>query len=453
MRIKITETQLKKIKALITEITVDDAYTKFYKDIPKDEYISIVNADPLSKPNFLSPYAKWLLKIYKNKQLKLEDLERATEYISIFNRYKESDFKNVDYAKFNSLVDMGKIIKPKIAYTEYESNKQVDLCEVIDGAKKVYEDNEWCIIIPETEYASCYYGRGTEWCTTWGELSFDERHRSKTNRFKYYDDTGQLFININKNNPEERYQFHFESDQFMDVDDNQIDILEFMDNRNHKNIRNFYNYYLKDKVKNLKFSDLEITDSGCYIVIDDWSEFEPAFKEDRDHINPAIYLNDMNDTYTDYDFDKKEIKQYYLEDIDEKNMGLIEEKLKEKGYKLEDMDDDELEDAIVDEFLSEIDSALSDAKRSADEDEAYKQITNAIKDHFGVRDIQYDNKIKLAIDCPEPITLYLLNSSNFIDGYSSLNDGDNKIDFNYPYYGFDGDINKETFNEYLYERL
>ena len=52
---------------------------------------------------------------------------------------------------------------------------------------------------------------------------------------------------------------------------------------------------------------------------------------------------------------------------------------------------------ILIEFLSEIDSALSDAKRSADEDEAYKQITNAIKDHFGVRDIQYDNKIKLIL--------------------------------------------------------
>jgi len=451
MRIKITETQLKKIKALITEITVEDAYTKFYKDIPKDEYISIVNADPLSKPNFLSPYAKWLLKIYKNKQLKLSDLERATEYISIYNKYKESDFKNVDYANFNSLADMGEIIKPKIAYAEYESNKQVDLCEVIDGAKKVYEDNEWCIIVPETEYASCYYGRSSEWCTAWGELSFDERHRSKTNRFDKWD--GELFININKNNQKEKYQFRFEDDQFMDIDNRPIDMLEFIDNRNHKNLRNFYNLYLKDKIKKLKFSNLEITDSGCYIVVDDWGEFEPAFKEDRDHTNPAIFLNGISDHYTDYDFDKDSIKQYYLEDIDEKNMGLIKEKLKELDYKLEDMDDDELEDAIVDEFFSEIDGALSDAKRSADEDLAYKQITKAIKNHFGVSDIQYGDKIKLAINCPEPIILFMLNSSDFIDGYSSLNDGDNKIDFDYPYYGFDGDINKETFNEYLYDRL
>jgi hypothetical protein len=40
-----------------------------------------------------------------------------------------------------------------------------------------------------------------------------------------------LYININKHNREEKYQFHFESDSFMDKDDEEIDIKEFfMDN-------------------------------------------------------------------------------------------------------------------------------------------------------------------------------------------------------------------------------
>lgn len=450
MKIKITETQLKKLKSLLIEITVDDAYIKFYKDIPKEEYDLIVNADPFSKPKFLSPYAKWLLKIYKNKQLKLEDLERATEYIQTFDKFKQSEFKNIDYDKFKTLGELGNIVKNKLDYSSYESGKQVDLCSVIDGAKKVYEDEKWCVIIPETEYASCYYGRGTEWCTTWGEKSFDDRHKSKTNRFDYYDKTGPLFININKSDYEDRYQFHFETSQFMDIDDNEIELFEFIDNKQNAGLRNFYNNFLKDRVKSLKFSDLEVANDSCYIVVNDWGDFEDAFEEDRNYINPAMFLRDLDDNYTDYDYSRSDIKLYYLDDINDKNMSLIKEKLKENGYDLNEMDDDELEEAILDEFIGEIDGALSDAKRQADEKEAYDQITKHIINHFGGTNVEYGDKIKLKITCPEPILLYGMDTSSFITGYSEKY---GKIDFNYPRYGFDGNIDNDNFNEILNDRL
>lgn len=39
---------------------------------------------------------------------------------------------------------------------------------------------------------------------------------------------GDYYININKHNPKEKYQFHFESSQFMDKNDYGIDLSEFI---------------------------------------------------------------------------------------------------------------------------------------------------------------------------------------------------------------------------------
>ena len=67
------------------------------------------------------------------------------------------------------------------------------------------------IIVPHTEEASCYYGKGTQWCTA---------ANNGNNMFEYYNDNGNLYININKLT-HEKYQFHFETDSFMDETDSQ----------------------------------------------------------------------------------------------------------------------------------------------------------------------------------------------------------------------------------------
>jgi hypothetical protein len=209
-------------KNLLNEISVQDAYNKFYKDIiSQEDFNEIVKADPLSKPNFLSPYSKWMIKRYKEEHIKLEDLPAFTEYLTTYNRYKDN-YKNVDWNQLKTKDDLFNIVKDDLAYSKAKTGN-VNLCEPIDGSEKIYEDENWCVIIPDTEYAACYYGRNTEWCTTWGEKSFDERHKGKTNRFDGHNNQGPLYIIINKNNQSEKYQFHFETTQFMDVRDKQLD--------------------------------------------------------------------------------------------------------------------------------------------------------------------------------------------------------------------------------------
>ena len=81
------------------------------------------------------------------------------------------------------------------------------------GQNLVYEDSDWEVYIPETKGASCALGKGTEWCTAKLGLDFYEKYHSKEN---------PLIIFISKSNPEDKYQFHYETEQFMDPNDDDL---------------------------------------------------------------------------------------------------------------------------------------------------------------------------------------------------------------------------------------
>jgi len=82
------------------------------------------------------------------------------------------------------------------------------------NVKELYRDNSLIVLIPLDEKASCYYGKGTRWCTA----------ASNANRFKYYSKDGPLYIIIPRQplDQNDRYQFHFESRQYMDARDQGI---------------------------------------------------------------------------------------------------------------------------------------------------------------------------------------------------------------------------------------
>ena len=200
------------IESLLLEVmSLDDVHAKYYNKIPQDEFLQIVHADPTSGDDKMGKYSKWLLGLYIKGDLKTEDLYKATEYLTVFNKYK-AKLDRKDITQYNSLPDLYDTIQP------YEDNAQAaSKSEEIrniknEGAEKVYEDGEWLVIVPKTEEAACYYGKGTKWCTaaTGGH-----------NMFKDYDAEGPLYININKKTGR-KFQFHFESEQFMDERDRPV---------------------------------------------------------------------------------------------------------------------------------------------------------------------------------------------------------------------------------------
>lgn len=199
---------------LFEAVNLDDIHAKYYNYIPQQDFFKIVSSDPTwnqDKPQKMGKYGKWLLSLYKNKRLKLEDLYKAKEYLSYFNQYSNV-IQNKDINTYKSLNDLYNVVSTYMDNPNQASSKKDAIRKIKEGAQKVYEDNNWLIIVPHTQEASCYYGKGTQWCTA----------ASKTNNmFDYYNEQGPLYININKST-NEKYQFHFESNSFMDETDTPI---------------------------------------------------------------------------------------------------------------------------------------------------------------------------------------------------------------------------------------
>lgn len=88
-------------------------------------------------------------------------------------------------------------------------------------ARKVYEDSQVTVIVPDDQAAACRYGRNTRWCTaaTRGQ-----------NLFSHYHQKGPLYIVIPKNptHENEKYQLHFATNQYMDEEDDPINIGQFL---------------------------------------------------------------------------------------------------------------------------------------------------------------------------------------------------------------------------------
>jgi hypothetical protein len=249
----------------LNEAKIEDIYSKYYSDIEDDIFNKIVNADPTSviKPSGeigrMGAYSKWLLQLYKTNNLLIEDLYKATDYLSKYHDLKRTNKlsgKEADINSYKSLPDLLDIIMNIGGSGKVDTDESYLLTDryyINSGeAELFYEDNKYLIVIPKTLEASQFYAYNTEWCTYYPD------------KFKSYTDNGFLYIIIDKDliNTEDRFrrlQFHFESDSFMDIRDNYIYGIT-------KN--KFYSLFdgkIKDVYK-LKYDRTHHTSNGLTIV-------------------------------------------------------------------------------------------------------------------------------------------------------------------------------------------
>lgn len=213
-----------------------DDMRKFYKNIPEDEFISYIELDPTYKQgsNKAGTYAKWILGLANNNNLK--DKNHVKDLLSRYEDNKKY-LKDKDIMKFKSMDELESYLNDDDNYNELSHRQEVRQrqkdrrnADLNNEAYLLYEDSDWEVWIPKTYAASCKLGQGTKWCTASTETSV---------YYNYYVDDGYLYININKHNPKEKYQFHFESKSFMDSDDEEIDLEDFF-LKNEKLYKKFY---------------------------------------------------------------------------------------------------------------------------------------------------------------------------------------------------------------------
>ena len=229
----------------LNEISVKDAYNRFYSNVPQEDYEAIINS--LQNGNdVLLPETKWVLGLYKKNPSdvmgKIGDLHNTENsgYLDLFNRLKTIGRivgNEGDLNRFRTLSDFVVFVDNKMEeigddeiWGDNTFRKKKNLTDKMKGAaaeiKLHYESDTWIVLTPETWAASCYwaneqeYGKGVnKWCTA---------YKDSDRYFHEYNDDGDLYININKKTGE-RFQFHFQSESFMDnYDKSLIDKCEEM---------------------------------------------------------------------------------------------------------------------------------------------------------------------------------------------------------------------------------
>ena len=231
---------------LIEEYLFEDieAVRKNYPKISDSDFNTIIRLDPTFQENrdSVGKYGKWLLSLYDKGKLEITD--NITSILKEFEDNKKF-LKDKDIGKFKSIEDVASYINNDDNYNEMSHRQEVRQRQkdrkntnLVQDADLVFENANWLIYVPKTYAASCKLGQGTRWCTATTESDY---------YYKHYTDKGNLYININKNNPSEKYQFHFESKSYMDEKDDPINIINFF--VNNPDLFKFYKTVISDEAE------------------------------------------------------------------------------------------------------------------------------------------------------------------------------------------------------------
>lgn len=160
---------------------------------------------------------QWLVVRYAQGTYHLEDLPDVTQYLTLFEKAKKRLAKR-DINQYANIGELWQALQPFMQGQQAVSRSAERDIERMkfsarDQANIVYDSPELLIVTPLTLGASRYWGKNTKWCTT-----VEDGHQ-----FKRYTSQGPLFIILDKAN-NRRWQFHFETGQFMNELDQRVPI-------------------------------------------------------------------------------------------------------------------------------------------------------------------------------------------------------------------------------------
>ena len=203
-----------RLKTILLEISLDQIKTQFVDSgkITDSEFTEIVDAS-----GGKTAYATWLTKQIANKIIKPEDLYKYNKYFKIFDRRKR-EYPFNDIYQYKTIQDIDKFISKSVDLADKESSdpsqqkgvaKSDKYSEFYMGSVDGFDVYKLPKGRKDLYGTSCELGSGTEWCTATGRTR------------KHFDDyiaKGPLFIFI-KPGSDEKYQFSYEDNSYMDKDD------------------------------------------------------------------------------------------------------------------------------------------------------------------------------------------------------------------------------------------
>lgn len=311
--------------------------------LTKGEFFELMSADPTTRLNNVDletaskeelekvkagSYTPWIIKHYltpkterqpgergyeeevrEAKKTFMEDLSKITNDLQKFHRFKSQIEGERDLNKLTPEELYNKVKDFSLEKTKATAQEKQEASKTFahPGGEIVFRGDEWTVakISDKSQLgkdAACFYGgyylepsKGeTRWCTSGPGLSYFDR----------YIKDGPLYVVIKNQDtkfgeksklPATRYQFHFPSNQFMDVHDHSIDLIEYLNGP----MKELKNYFKPEFAKGL-------TIGGEKLAIDNFSS-GPIGK----YI--ALYglddlIDSLPDTLTEFQMSNKENK-------------------------------------------------------------------------------------------------------------------------------------------------
>jgi len=243
-----------------------------------EELFALVVADPESKivdgvdiDNFdgdfnkvkkVGPYTQWLIKQYLSivpsvngevipkedeKEYKSvlkkirgqfwEDLYKTTEDLKKFHRHKNKlpqELRDINKLTIETLFDNVKDFSLEKEKATKDDRKEASKTFIFPGSDLIYDGPNW-VVTKVTDKgqagkeAACFFGgfnQETRWCTSAPGLNWFDRYIKDGPLYQVFKKGGETADKTGL--PKERYQFHFPSGQFMDINDRQINLVEFL---------------------------------------------------------------------------------------------------------------------------------------------------------------------------------------------------------------------------------
>ena len=160
---------------LIQEGRVDDFKNKYGQKFSPEMVEKIISA---VTPKFL----QWAGKVIDGINFD-DNFIKLTEALKKFQKVS-TNLPKTDINQYQTLEEL------TTAITNYEGKSRRDIKKV-EGGNVVYDDGNYFVVNPLNHEASCYYGKGTKWCTA----------AETDTHFKKYNEDGKLFYIIDRSKP------------------------------------------------------------------------------------------------------------------------------------------------------------------------------------------------------------------------------------------------------------
>jgi hypothetical protein len=216
-----------KFSEIILENRIDDFKSAYSMKYTPEQLKKIIDLVP-------QKFLMWVGKNYDSVNFN-ENFSLLQNALNTFVRIGS----NLPQTDLNEYKNIGQLVD---AIKDYESKARRDVKKV-EGGNVVYEDPRFFIVNPLTHQSSCYYGKGTKWCT-----AADTDHQ-----FTQYNQDGKLFYILDKTKPtNDPYykiailqKFNGDNTVYDAKDETIKNLAELVGEENYKKITTSINDYLE----------------------------------------------------------------------------------------------------------------------------------------------------------------------------------------------------------------